>query len=236
MLPNPKFAKDMGEGNQFNHMRGINGDARIFIVDDHPIVRNGVRLVVEGMGGCQICGEAESLNAAFAEIQNQSPDAVVVDLVSGGRYEIDALKELRRRTPATRILVFSMNPEELFAEASIRAGANGYLMKTAGVAELQAALEEVLSGCLYVSPSACTAVRQRRDLLESLSDREHQVFLHMGEGKTTGEIAAELHLSTKTIATHRENIKAKLGIASAAELTRRAVVHVLSRGRYETAA
>lgn len=216
-------------------MKGINDGARIFVVDDHPIVRNGVRLVVAGMDGCEICGEAESLSAAFEEIQSQRPDAVVLDLASGGHYGVDSVKELRRLMPAIRILVFSMNPEELFAEASIRAGANGFLMKTAGIAELRTALEEVLEGRLYVSPSVRTAVRQRGDLLESLSDREHQVFLRMGEGKTTSEIAAELQLSTKTIATHRENIKAKLGIASGAELTRRAVVHALSRGRFESA-
>jgi len=217
-------------------MRGINDGAHIFVVDAHPIVRNGVRLVVEGMEGCEICGEAESLSAAFEEVQNQRPDAVVLELVSGGHYELDLVKELRRLMPAVRILIFSMNPAELFAEASIRAGANGYLMKTAGIAELRTALGEVLAGGLYVSPSVRTAVSQRGNLLESLSDREHQVFLRMGEGKTTGEIAAELQLSTKTIATHRENIKAKLGIASGAELTRRAVVHVLSRGRFEAAA
>jgi DNA-binding NarL/FixJ family response regulator len=234
--PNSKFEKDTKKKPNSSGMRGINRGARIFIVDDHPIVRNGVRMVVAGIEGCEVCGEAESLGVALGEIQDLRPDVVVLDLVSGGRYGVDSLNELRRLMPATRILVFSMNPEELFAEASIRAGANGYLMKTAGIAELRTALGEVVAGRLYVSPSVCTAVSQRGDLLESLSDREHQVFLRMGEGKTTGEIAAELQLSTKTIATHRENIKAKLGIASGAELTRRAVVHVLSRGGFEAAA
>jgi DNA-binding NarL/FixJ family response regulator len=212
--------------------------SRVLIVDDHPIVRAGVRLALRGHASFEICGEADSVNAAEELAGSLRPDIVVLDLLMGGRDGIEMVGRMRELLPAAKILVFSMNTEDLFAQRALRAGANGYLMKEGGLEELIHALEHILAGEVYVSErmnarllNSVARGESDDDVLKSLTDREMQIFLQLGAGKTTGQIAEELSLSVKTISTHRENLKAKLGAESAPELVRKAVAYVVGRGR-----
>jgi len=210
------------------------GKSRVLIVDDHPIVRAGVRLALRGHDAMEICGEADSVNAALALAEQLKPGVVVLDLHLGGRDGIELVGQMRELLPGAKILVFSMNAEDLFAKRALRAGANGYLMKEGGLEELQRALERILAGEVFVSDRMNTRLlsslargEEDDDALAALTDREMQIFLLLGGGKTTGQIAEELSLSVKTISTHRENLKVKLGVESAAELVRKAVAHVV---------
>ncbi|HEY8902427.1 MAG TPA: response regulator transcription factor [Chthoniobacterales bacterium] len=202
----------------------------MLIVDRYPVVRDGLRFALASLPDYEVCGEAENLREARAFLGSHSPEVIILDLVLGGRDCGEAIEELRRIAPDSHVLVFSGKPEELFAPRAIRAGASGYLMKTDGAHALKRALAEILAGGIYLSPRMRAARRPPRQDLEQLTERELQIFLRLGEGKTTGEVASELHLSAKTVATHRENIKAKLGIGHGAELTRRAIVHTLAAG------
>ena len=212
--------------------------SRVLIVDDHPIVRAGVRLALRGRPAFEICGEAASVNAAVELAQKEKPDVVVLDLLMGGRDGVELVGRIRELLPEAKILVFSMNSEDLFAQRALRAGANGYLMKEGGLEELQRALDRIMAGEVYVSGrmntrllSAMARGESDDGALANLTAREMQVFLLLGAGKTTGQIAEELSLSVKTISTHRENLKSKLGVDSAPELVRKAVAHVVGRGR-----
>jgi DNA-binding NarL/FixJ family response regulator len=212
--------------------------SRVLIVDDHPIVRAGVRLALRGHPTLEICGEADSVNAALTLAEQQKPDALVLDLHLGGRDGIEMVGRMRELLPHAKILVFSMNSEDLFAKRALRAGANGYLMKEGGLEELQHALGRILAGEVYVSQrmnsrllNSVARGDSEDDPLSELTDREMQIFLLLGGGKTTGQIADELSLSVKTISTHRENLKTKLGVDSAAELVRKAVAYVVGSGR-----
>jgi DNA-binding NarL/FixJ family response regulator len=212
--------------------------SRVLIVDDHPIVRAGVRLALRGHAAYEICGEAESVNTAKDLAVSTKPDAVVLDLLMGGRDGIEMVGAMRELLPDAKILVFSMNSEDFFAQRALRAGANGYLMKEGGLEELMLALDSIMAGEIYVSErmnarllNSMARGGDAENVLESLTDREMQIFLQLGAGKSTGQIAEELSLSVKTISTHRENLKIKLGVESAAELVRRAVAYVLGRGR-----
>jgi len=210
------------------------GKSRVLIVDDHPIVRAGVRLALRGNPRFEICAEADTANAAAELAERESPDVVVLDLHLGGRDGIEMVGRMRELLPRAKILVFSMNSEDLFAQRALRAGANGYLMKEGGLEELQRALDCIMAGDVYVSErmnarmlSAMARGGTEGDVLANLTDREMQIFLLLGAGKSTGQIAEELSLSVKTISTHRENLKMKLGVESAAELVRKAVAHVV---------
>jgi DNA-binding NarL/FixJ family response regulator len=212
--------------------------SRILIVDDHPIVRAGARLALRGHPQLEICGEADSVSSAFSLAESLQPDIVVLDLHLGGRDGIEFVGDMRRLLPKAKLLVFSMNSEELFAPRALRAGANGYLMKEGGLDELQRALQCILEGKVYVSEhmngrllGAAARGGGDDDILSTLTDREMQVFLRLGEGRTTGQIAEELSLSVKTVSTHRENLKTKLGIESASELMRKAVAYVVRHGK-----
>ncbi|MGH8046039.1 MAG: response regulator transcription factor [Chthoniobacterales bacterium] len=207
-------------------------------MDDHPIVRAGVRLALRGYAEFEICGEAASVNAALAMAEEKKPDVVVLDLHMGGRDGIELVERMRELLPAAKILVFSMNSEDLFAKRALRAGANGYLMKEGGLEELQRALGCIMEGEIFVSErmntrllSAVARGESEEGALASLTDREMQIFLMLGDGKTTGQIAEELSLSVKTISTHRENLKVKLSVDSAPELVRKAVAYVVGLGR-----
>jgi DNA-binding NarL/FixJ family response regulator len=149
----------------------------------------------------------------------------------GDRDGCEAVGEILRFSPGSRVLVYSSHSEEVFAARALRAGASGYLMKTAGFEEFLRAIDEVRAGRTYLSPHFRVAQPMPgNNELDALTDREIQIFLRMGEGKTTNEIADQLHLSPKTVAAHRENIKAKLGITSSAELMRVAIAYIIGAG------
>lgn len=214
---------------------------RVLVIDDHPIVRDGLRFSLSKLKGYEVVAEAASVEEGMELAAAVQPNVVILDLVFGGRDGVGGVQEVRRALPGASILVFSMNPEELFAERALHAGANGYLMKTDGFKALHEALRQLCDGGVYLSEAmrklqGRSPARQRAvgGDLSVLTEREMQIFWRIGEGKTSGAIATELGLSVKTVATHRENMKAKLGLASGPDLTRRAIVWVLAQGQERT--
>lgn len=211
---------------------------RVFLIDDHPIVRAGARLAVAGLPGFEICGEIGVPTGAIEAARAAEATIIVVDLLLGTAGDgVEFVSALRAALPAVRILVFSMNSEDLFADRAIRAGAHGYLMKGGDLTDLQEALRQVAAGKVYLNPKlAIRRIGKRRigstdaGPLASFSDREMQVFLLLGAGKSTQEVADELGVSGKTVSAHRENLKVKLGARSASELVRQAVAYVVGQG------
>lgn len=205
---------------------------RVLIVDDHPIVRMGVRAMLEQAPGFEVCGEAGSTVEALRLLSAENPDVTLLDLMLGGRGGADFVAQCLRACPRTRILVLSQHDEALYAERVLKAGAHGYLMKGEAMEDLVDALETVLRGDIAVSARMNARLLARRfrgptdERYSELSNREMQIFLLIGAGRSTGAIAAELCLSTKTVGAHRENIKTKLDLESAAELEREALLHV----------
>lgn len=207
---------------------------RVFLIDDHPIVRAGARLAIAELAGYEVCGETGVAAGAPAAAKAAQADIVVVDLLLGTpRDGLELISALHEALPRTRLLVFSMNAEELFAERALRAGAHGYLMKGGDLTELQAALRCVQRGEIYLGERLTKKPQPGHggvNPLSALSDREMQVFLLLGAGKSTQQIAGELGVSVKTASAHRENLKVKLGLHSAAELVRHAVAYVVGQG------
>lgn len=205
---------------------------RVLIVDDHPVVRMGLRALLERSGTFEVCGEAGDPAEARTLIAREKPGLVVADLMLGGRGGVDLIGEYLRIHPAARILVLSQHDEALYADRVLRAGARGYLMKGEQLDGVANALAAILRGEIVLSPRmnarilAARLQRAEAERYADLSNREMQIFLLIGAGRTTGEIAAELCLSVKTVGAHRENIKTKLGLSTAAELEREAVLHV----------
>lgn len=203
------------------------GKARLLVVDDHPLLRDGLMQLINRQEDLICCGEAGTAAAARAAIAEKCPDLVVLDLRLGGGDSLELIKSLLAQYSDLRILVVSQFDEALFAERALQAGARGYIMKEQAAAEVLTAIRTVLEGDLYVSRKI-TAVLLRRSLntkdhkaaegLEVLTDRELQVFQMIGSGLATRQIAVELNLSAKTIEAHRENIKRKLGFSNGTEL------------------
>jgi DNA-binding NarL/FixJ family response regulator len=205
---------------------------RILLVDDHPFMRAGLAQLIERQADLAICGEAGDPAAASRELENTRPDLVLTDITMPGRSGLEFIKDLKATHPDLPILVVSMHDEVIYAERALRAGARGYIMKEAGGEALLAAVRRVLGGEIYVSPRMSAkildAVSGRRPRgshspIEKLSDREFEVFQLIGHGKTTRDIAAQLHLSPKTVDVHRAHIKEKLELRDATALVRHAV-------------
>lgn len=205
---------------------------RVFLVDDHPIVLTGFTLMLNAQPDIEVCGIASSAEEGIQRFLAFKPDLIITDITLPGRSGLDFLKDIIAMNSTQRVLVVSMHDELLYAERAIRAGARGFLMKEAGSEKMLAAIRHVLSGNIYVSEriqakilNAMHAPRQRISAspVEKLSDREFEVFRLLGEGRTTKEIADQLHLSAKTVAVHRGHIKDKLEIKSATELMHTAV-------------
>ena len=209
---------------------------RMLIVDDHPLMRHGVRELFESQAEMEVCGEADSVQGALVELEACRPDLVIVDISLKDGSGLALVEKVRDIDPSVATLVWSMHDEDLFAERALRAGAMGYISKAASAAELVQAARDVLAGKVAVSPAV--AQRLLRTVghggakptsggVASLSNRELSVFELIGNGLTTRQIADNLQLSVKTIDSHRENIKAKLGLDSSIELVRHAVLWVL---------
>jgi DNA-binding NarL/FixJ family response regulator len=205
---------------------------RVFLVDDHPIVLTGFTLMLNAQPDIEVCGIASSAEEGVQRFLAFKPDLIITDITLPGRSGLDFLKDIIAMKPAQRVLMVSMHDELLYAERAIRAGARGFLMKEAGSEKMLAAIRHVLSGNIYVSDriqakilNAMHAPSQRASAspVDKLSDREFEVFRLLGEGRTTKEIADQLHLSGKTVAVHRGHIKEKLEIKSATELMHTAV-------------
>jgi DNA-binding NarL/FixJ family response regulator len=205
-----------------------NKKAGIFLIDDHSILRDGLRRLLETEGGFVVCGEAGNAKCAIAEIKKLVPELVIIDISLPGIGGLEAIKTLRAQMPKLRMVVLSMHDESLYAERALRAGAMGYVMKQASPKQLLNAVRTVLKDQIYLNPSMSahmiqSIVRKKTDRcsdLEALSDRELRILQLIGEGFTTTEIGAKLGISRKTVESHRGNIRQKLGLASGAELTR----------------
>ena len=206
---------------------------RIALVDDHPVVLDGYRTLLSSQADFHVCATAGSAPEAVAAVERERPDLVITDLTLPGRSGLDLIKDLTTMRPALKILVISMHDETLWAERALKAGAKGYMMKDSDSATVIAAVRAVLADGIYLSPAmsarvlgAFASARPRGSAvspLESLSDREFEVFHLFGEGRTAKEIAAQLSISPKTVAVHRDHIKEKLGFVTSAEMLREAV-------------
>lgn len=206
-------------------------EASIYIVDDHPLYCDGLVALLSREPGLKLCGVANAASRAREEIPSLRPDLVLLDLALKDGSGLDLIQHLRNVLPNLKILVLSAFDEVIYAERSLRSGARGYLMKSAGVANLTRAIRMVLEGDYYVSD----AIRKRfveRTLgtpseeahVRELTDREFEIFRLIGEGVSTCAIAERLHLSPKTVDTHRRNAQDKLGLRTTKELEHHATL------------
>jgi DNA-binding NarL/FixJ family response regulator len=208
------------------------------MVEDHPIVREGLARVIEQTPDLSICGQVETIPKALEAIERLKPDLVIVDLSLGGQSGIELLKDIKVRWADLPILVHSMYDETMYAERCLRAGARGYIMKQESPQKLLQAIRKVLQKDVYLSEAMTSHLLHRisetkagkgTSPVDLLSDREFEVFELIGRAHRTSEIAALLHLSQKTIQTHREHIKEKLQLRDAVSLVRCAVQWVESQ-------
>lgn len=205
---------------------------KVYIVDDHPLMRKGMAMTLQSNIEFDVCGQAESAEEALSEILKLKPDAAVIDISLPGMNGIELVKNLLHQLPDLKILIVSRHDEELYAERALRAGAKGYLMKLEAGEVLVSAVRQVLSGNLYLSDSIGNKLLMKMasgnsvksdNPLDLLSDRELEVFELTGQGLSTREIGDKLHISVKTVESHRANIKEKLHLDTANELMRHAV-------------
>ena len=204
----------------------MEGKCRIVLVDDHPIVRGGLVQMMASQPDLEVCGEAGSAREALEVIEDLRPDLAIVDIFLEGANGIELTKDLRAKFPGMPVLILSMHDEALYAERAIRAGAMGYVMKQEASRTIMDAIRTVMSGKRYLSSSVAAMLGESAAGNESamsgnpdaLSQRELDIFQLIGRGESRGNIARILDISTKTVETHRANIKYKLNIASAAEL------------------
>jgi DNA-binding NarL/FixJ family response regulator len=211
---------------------------KILIVDDHPSVREGLALRISLHADLEVCGEADSEEQAITLVQQMKPDLMLVDISLKSGHGLELIKRIRSMDPTVKMLVISGFQESLYAERACRAGALGYLNKQESSEKMIEAIRTVLGGERFLSPEisrrlisqALGSSDRKKTPIEQLTDRELEVFRMIGEGLSTGIIANRLFLSTHTIDTHRENIKRKLTLNSAAELSRAAVQWLLENG------
>src|ERR1700677_1003793 len=201
---------------------------RIFIVDDHPLVREWLTNLISQQPDLTVCGEAESAPVARELIGEKKPDVAIVDLTLAEGSGFEVIKDIRFQSPKTAVIVLSMHDESLYAERALRAGARGYVMKRETTKKIITAIRQVLEGKLFVSEKFAATITERLvegksdggSPLEQLSDRELEVFQMLGRGMQTRQIAESLHISMKTVQVYCARIKEKLGLGSAAELLR----------------
>lgn len=205
---------------------------KIFIVDDHPIVRKGLAQLINQEPDMVICGEAENAQNALELLKKIRPDLAIVDISLQGIDGIELIKKIKVRDANLPILVVSMHDESLFAERALRVGAKGYIMKQEAIEKMMEAIRRVLKGEVYVSERVSATIVKKfidgkaentRSPMEVLSNRELEVFQLIGQGFGTRQIAQELNVSIKTVESYRANIKEKLNLKNATELLRHAV-------------
>lgn len=208
----------------------------IVIVDDHPVVRQGLAQLVNQEEDLEVCGQAEDAHQAMQAIKELGPEMVVVDISLKGTSGMDLIKDIKVQYPDLPVLTLSMHDEAVYAERALRAGARGYIMKHEATERVVTAIRRVLSGDVYVSDRMAAKMVSKlargttgsSSPLDCLSDRELEVFRLIGEGHGTRRVAEKLHLSVKTIETYRAHIKEKLGLRDANELFRSAIEWVNS--------
>jgi DNA-binding NarL/FixJ family response regulator len=204
----------------------------VFIVDDHPLLRQGLALLINRERDLAVCGEAEEAQTAMREIAQKKPDILIADISLNGPDGLDLLKNLRMLYPNLPVLILSMHDESIYAERALRARANGYIMKQEATEKVLIAVRRILSGDIYLSDRMANkllhqyisgASADMSSRLSALSDRELEVFRLIGEGRSTRQIAEKLHLSIKTVETYQAHIKDKLSLQSGRELVQHAI-------------
>jgi two-component system, NarL family, response regulator NreC len=204
-------------------------DIRVLVVDDHAVVRSGLRLLLEREPGIVPVDEAANAEEAVFRMIEHKPDVLLIDVTMPGASGIEALPKLLAASPASKVLVLSMHDDPRYVRDAFAAGANGYVLKEAADAEVVAAIREVAAGGSYVNPAlgarmvAADAKEQAEAKADPLSEREHEVLRLLALGHTNQEIAKTLYISVRTAETHRAHIMQKLGLASRAELVRYAL-------------
>jgi len=218
---------------------------RVLIVDDHPIVRQGLRRMIDLEPDLTVCGEAQGEREARAAIRDLEPDVAIVDISLGQGDGLELVRNVHAQHPALPMLVLSMHDELIYAERLLAAGARGYIMKQAASEQLLIALRKVLDGEIYMSEAVSAIVGQGRpgssasavgtDPIGRLSNRELQVLNLIGRGQSSREAAEALGLSVKTVETHRQSLKRKLNLATNAQLVQYAINWYTSRSKPESA-
>jgi DNA-binding NarL/FixJ family response regulator len=211
---------------------GVDARRSVLLVDDHPFMRAGLAQLINQQRDLCVGGEAGSPAEALQRVSQVAPDLVLTDLTMPGRGGLEFIRDLCAARPTLAILVVSMHDEAVYAERVLRAGARGYIMKEAGGEKLLAAMRRVLAGEVYLSPEMSARIlenvaarrpRGSSSPIEKLTDREFEIFQMIGRGQSTRDIAAELHLSSKTVDVHRSHLKEKLGLRDSTSLIRHAV-------------
>ncbi len=212
-------------------------NAGIVIVEDYPVVRDGLVQLISGSPDLRVLAAVGDENSALSSIRQHRPDLVLLDLMLGGRDGLALIEQITRELPTMKILVLSMMNEAVYAERALRAGALGYIMKSAETIEVLQAIRSVLEGRVYLSPRIFVklfrgillrSTSSREAGAEGLSDRELHVFQLIGSGVPNRDIAVQLGISVKTVEAHRENIKNKLGLQDSSELSNSAQMFVNS--------
>lgn len=225
---------ESSEGPQKNPV--IDKRTRIFLLDDHPIVRQGIAEMINDESDMKICGEASNYQDAMQAVETLKPDIILVDISLDGSSGFEFLKALKIQHPNTKAMILSMHDETLYAERALREGARGYIMKQEATEKIMDAIRHVMKGQIYLSDPMMERILEKKygDIsadaspVEALSDRELEVFRMIGEGTSTSSIAKQLHRSVKTIETYRARIKVKLNLKSNMELIRLAMNWVQS--------
>lgn len=206
--------------------------SRVYLIDDHPLLVQGITELVNAESDLVVVGSTAEWTSALKQIPELKPDVVVLDITLAKANGIEVLKNLRVHFPDLKVLMLSMHDENLYAMRSVRAGAHGYIMKMSATEEVVAAIRRILGGEIYLSPriakqTMMSLIGRRKEgalsPLDDLSDRELEVFNLVGDGLTTRQIAERLHLSVKTIETHKAHVKEKLHLESATQLTQHAI-------------
>jgi DNA-binding NarL/FixJ family response regulator len=214
--------------------------ARVLIVDDHPAVREALAIRIASETDLEVCGEAADLAEAVQLVAATNPDVVVIDLALKSGSGLDLIKRLKEKHEELLMIVWSMYSEDLYAERVLRAGARGYINKEQATSKIIEAIRQVLDGKVYLSPAMTEKLLERHvgssnreptgSVIDSLSDRELDVFRLIGQGVKTADIAAQLHLSVKTIETYRDRIRQKLNLKDGTEMTCFATQWVIENG------
>jgi len=211
---------------------------RVFVVDDHPIVRQGLALMINAENDLTVCGEAEEAQTALHAIVACKPDILIIDISLNGPDGLELVKHVRAIFPEIPILVLSMHDETTYAERALRAKANGYIMKQEATEKVLVAVRRILNGEIYLSERMANKVLQQyiagsaavgQSRIAELSDRELEVFRLIGDGHGTRQIAEELHLSVKTVETYQAHIKEKLLLRTGREMVQQAIFWKMSQ-------
>jgi DNA-binding NarL/FixJ family response regulator len=224
--------------NSPQHAHGFEAKRRVFVVDDHPIVRQGLALMINSESDLAVCGEAQEAQSALQAIVDSKPDILIVDISLEGPDGLELVKHVRALFPELPILILSMHDETTYAERALRARANGYIMKQEATEKVLVAIRRILNGGIYLSDRMANKVLHQfagggtgsgQSRIAELSDRELEVFRLIGDGHGTRQIADELHLSVKTVETYQAHIKEKLLLRTGRELVQQAIFWKMSQ-------